>query len=74
MPLPELPLPSPCIGVCMLDEATGYCRGCFRTVDEITAWRDADNGLRREILERLPARRAAAGQRTPAGTATPADR
>src|SRR5439155_1526644 len=30
--------PSPCIAVCRLDEATGFCAGCFRTIDEIRDW------------------------------------
>jgi predicted Fe-S protein YdhL (DUF1289 family) len=29
---------SPCTAVCVLDPASGYCRGCFRTIDEISAW------------------------------------
>lgn len=47
---------SPCIGVCDLDPATGWCVGCARTGDEIQAWRDADPAMRRTIWDRLPAR------------------
>lgn len=50
---------SPCIGVCKLDQKTGLCLGCLRTVREIGAWRDADARLRRVILDRIAARRAA---------------
>ena len=32
------PVPSPCIGVCRMDESTGWCVGCLRTRDEITDW------------------------------------
>lgn len=28
---------SPCINICSLD-SEGYCRGCFRTRDEIAGW------------------------------------
>lgn len=38
-------VPSPCISVCVMDEARGLCRGCWRTLDEIAAWstlRDED--------------------------------
>ncbi|MGA2779384.1 MAG: DUF1289 domain-containing protein [Steroidobacteraceae bacterium] len=28
---------SPCINICSLDEQ-GYCRGCYRTIEEIAAW------------------------------------
>ena len=48
---------SPCIGVCALDAATGWCEGCLRTIDEIAAWGALDEGARREIWKRLPARR-----------------
>jgi predicted Fe-S protein YdhL (DUF1289 family) len=30
--------PSPCIGVCRIDQATGWCQGCLRTLDEIADW------------------------------------
>ena len=29
---------SPCINICRLDEITGLCSGCYRTIDEIVAW------------------------------------
>lgn len=29
---------SPCIGVCIIDPATGFCRGCARTIPEIAGW------------------------------------
>jgi len=29
---------SPCIGVCSIDDTTGFCHGCYRTKDEIKAW------------------------------------
>ena len=28
-------VPSPCIAVCRMDAATGWCEGCLRTLDEI---------------------------------------
>jgi predicted Fe-S protein YdhL (DUF1289 family) len=31
-------VPSPCLSVCVMDEASGLCRGCWRTLDEIAAW------------------------------------
>ncbi|MEX2200992.1 MAG: DUF1289 domain-containing protein [Dongiaceae bacterium] len=30
--------PSPCISVCTIDEKTGWCVGCARTIDEIRDW------------------------------------
>lgn len=47
---------SPCILVCSMDDNTGYCFGCGRTRDEISAWLDMTPEKRREIMELLPAR------------------
>lgn len=30
--------PSPCNSVCRMDESSGLCLGCLRTLDEIAAW------------------------------------
>jgi predicted Fe-S protein YdhL (DUF1289 family) len=48
---------SPCIAVCVLDPATGYCRGCFRTIAEISAWVTLGAQEKQRILDRLPLRR-----------------
>jgi predicted Fe-S protein YdhL (DUF1289 family) len=48
---------SPCTDVCRLNPATGWCIGCARTIDEITAWSTLSPDGRREVLARLPARR-----------------
>jgi uncharacterized protein len=50
---------SPCIAVCVLDPATGYCRGCFRTIDEIARWVLLAREEKRRVLAALPARRQA---------------
>jgi uncharacterized protein len=31
-------VPSPCVSVCRIDPATGWCEGCQRTIDEIARW------------------------------------
>jgi predicted Fe-S protein YdhL (DUF1289 family) len=49
---------SPCISVCLLDEEN-VCVGCYRSADEITDWFMADSESRREILQRVRARREA---------------
>jgi predicted Fe-S protein YdhL (DUF1289 family) len=59
MTLPDIP--SPCVGVCRLDEATGLCLGCMRTGAEIARWPYADNPERLEIVQRLRSRRRAVG-------------
>lgn len=51
-------VPSPCVSVCAIDEATGFCAGCLRTIDEIAAWSVLDAATRRAIVDALPARRA----------------
>jgi predicted Fe-S protein YdhL (DUF1289 family) len=48
---------SPCIAVCVLDPARGYCRGCWRTIDEISQWLLLSREEKRRILAALPARR-----------------
>ena len=55
-------IPSPCIGVCSLDEVSGQCIGCLRTGDEIMAWPGADDAGRLAILARLKERRRAVGR------------
>jgi predicted Fe-S protein YdhL (DUF1289 family) len=38
---------SPCINVCRMDEATGWCEGCHRTLDEIAFWSVLDDERQR---------------------------
>src|SRR5262249_3587434 len=53
---------SPCIGACVLDSANGYCRGCWRTLDEITGWPAASTEEKRRILSILEGRRLTAAR------------
>lgn len=55
-----MPLPSPCISVCQMDSASGMCLGCYRTRNEIAAWRSMDAEEQRSLLDTLRDRRAAA--------------
>ncbi len=50
-------IPSPCIGICTLDETGTTCTGCARTLDEIARWRTMDATERAAIVAALPARR-----------------
>jgi uncharacterized protein len=50
-------LETPCINVCLLDDETGLCQGCGRTLDEIARWASMSDGERRRVMEALPARR-----------------
>ncbi|MFG6486189.1 DUF1289 domain-containing protein [Roseateles sp. BYS78W] len=48
---------SPCVNVCQMDAASGWCRGCARRLDEIAGWGSAPELRQRQILDQLPARR-----------------
>jgi predicted Fe-S protein YdhL (DUF1289 family) len=49
---------SPCVDVCTLDDATGWCRGCGRTIMEISNWSAKPAGERLAIRAALPKRMA----------------
>ena len=51
------PAASPCINVCQMDAATGWCGGCLRTLDEIARWSSLDETRRQAVLAALPERR-----------------
>jgi predicted Fe-S protein YdhL (DUF1289 family) len=43
--------------VCRLDASGTLCIGCWRTLEEITAWRDLDDNQRYAVLACVEARR-----------------
>ncbi len=49
-------VPSPCLSVCQMNEATGLCLGCFRTIEEIGCWGNADDSFKRDVWARIEAR------------------
>lgn len=49
-------VPSPCIDVCRMDPATGWCEGCRRTLDEIAAWGRMDDEGKQRVWELLSQR------------------
>ena len=53
----ELPIDSPCIRICTIDEDTGYCEGCYRTRTEIAQWKCADNTYKAALLVQLEERK-----------------
>ena len=55
--------PSPCINICRMDEASGWCEGCLRTLDEITCWSLLDDAEKTVVVQGLEARRAVWAQR-----------
>jgi len=52
-------VPSPCIDVCRIDAASGWCEGCLRTIDEIARWSAMTDDDKRAVWQALPRRRAA---------------
>ena len=46
-------LPSPCISICKLNKSTGFCDGCFRTINEISKWPSMTDVERMSLLEIL---------------------
>jgi predicted Fe-S protein YdhL (DUF1289 family) len=51
---------SPCIDVCRMNAQTGFCDGCFRTIDEIASWSACDDDAKRAVLARVESRRRGA--------------
>lgn len=56
---PELDPPSPCISVCRIDEVSGLCLGCLRSLDEIAAWSSLSPPARRGVWQTIAERSAA---------------
>ena len=54
----RLPVKSPCVGICAFDEATGWCRGCLRSLDEIAQWLAYSDAQRDRVLAELKQRQA----------------
>ena len=52
------PIVTPCIKVCVVDDESGLCLGCLRTLEEIAAWTRFSDTQRAEILGELPGRRS----------------
>lgn len=48
---------SPCIKFCQIDQETGLCAGCLRSLDEIAGWTGFSEKQRMEILSQIPNRR-----------------
>jgi len=61
---PSTGVPSPCINVCRMDAATGWCEGCLRTIDEIAAWGTMGDDEKRAVWHRIELRRVRATRRT----------
>jgi predicted Fe-S protein YdhL (DUF1289 family) len=51
-------VPSPCVSLCRIDERTGLCVGCLRTLEEIAGWTAFDDEQRRQVWIAIAGRRA----------------
>lgn len=49
-------VPSPCISICRMDPASGFCEGCLRTLDEIAAWSGMDDATKRSVWRAIELR------------------
>jgi predicted Fe-S protein YdhL (DUF1289 family) len=49
---------SPCTKLCVLDDKSGFCLGCGRTIEEITAWPGMNSEQRQRVMALLPERLA----------------
>jgi uncharacterized protein len=47
---------TPCEKICIVDAASGLCRGCGRSLDEITRWIAYTDAERARIMADLPPR------------------
>ncbi|HTT79769.1 MAG TPA: DUF1289 domain-containing protein [Stellaceae bacterium] len=54
-------LASPCVGICRLDDATGWCLGCARDTSEVARWSALSPAEQVRIWADLPRRKAILG-------------
>jgi uncharacterized protein len=55
----ESGLASPCNSVCRMSPSTGFCEGCFRTINEIVAWGQLAEAEKAAIWRELANRKSA---------------
>jgi len=67
----SVPCPSPCINVCRMNDATGLCEGCLRTLDEIALWSVLEEEDKRAVWAALAQRRARRPPVAPMSSADP---
>ena len=50
-------VPSPCINWCDINPENGYCRGCYRTLNEIANWSELSDPEKLEVWSELTKRK-----------------
>ena len=58
-PIDPTDVPSPCISVCHIEQHSGWCLGCWRSIDEIAGWGAMSDPQKRVVWTLLPQRRHA---------------
>jgi len=53
---PPRPILTPCVKVCVMDDESGLCLGCRRTIAEIGGWARLTEAEREAVMAELPAR------------------
>jgi uncharacterized protein len=53
------PVYSPCTSVCTMDAQSGFCKGCYRSLQEIARWAQMTDAERLGVWRQLDAREAA---------------
>jgi uncharacterized protein len=71
---PDSDVASPCISVCTIDQVTGLCAGCYRTLEEIAAWGGLSADEKRVVIATLVGRRALYGEGVTSRNAANGDR
>ena len=49
---------TPCVKVCFIEDESGLCLGCFRTLAEIAGWSGLSEAARAALMAELPQRRS----------------
>ena len=54
---PPAPIRTPCVQVCVMDQQSGLCLGCYRTIAEVAGWIRLTDAERAAVMADLPSRR-----------------
>ena len=54
----QRPFNSPCADVCAIDDDTGWCLGCGRSMQEIATWANMGDDARTKVLGEIEGRKA----------------
>jgi hypothetical protein len=64
---------SPCVKLCVIHPEARLCMGCFRSIEEITAWQRMTPEARRAVMAELPSRAPQVAARRRGGRAARLD-